>query len=369
MSLVDKMVEMLEYSQDEVSKKFRWLSFIACIGVLMIHNRTYLTMQAPSLVVVGIQRFGSDVLARFAVPFFFLTSGFWFARKGYLDIGQGVQFAAKKLKTLLVPYLMWAIAGVALLTPLCVINNFITKRPLFDRTILALPGCWGKVDALLGVSGAGPIGDMPLWFIKSLLAIFLISPLFLLLRKLSVMFLWLLSLSLLFVGMFVPSVPCLSLSASFVGWFMLGIALHESGCYRYALGRGKTIAYGIIWVIFSLGTVAQLMEWVKLNLVWHRLLACMCNLCGVTFLWGVGDWLLEFKLPRPAGRLFWIYCFHQFVTSYTIATVFFLVGKNDVVALLLYFLGPFFYVPVCCWTAKLLERLLPRVYLVLAGGR
>lgn len=361
--------KMQLYDSSEISHKFRWLSFLACIGVILIHNRTYLTLPEASNLTLFIQRLGSEVLARFAVPCFFAVSGFWFARGGYIRNEEWGAFALKKVRSLLVPYLLWAIIGVVLMSPRCMANNILTHRSIMERTLFAIPGTWEKINALFGITGAGPFGDMPLWYLKSLMALFLISPLFLLLRRFPAVMSWILGLVLIFVGNYIPSVSILSLSANSAGWFIVGIALAESGFHARPLGACWTVLAGLMWITISVVLVAKMMGWICINTNLSVALAALCNLMGIVTFWGGCDYLISIKVPRVGTNLFWVYCFHQFVTSYCMAAISFIFGKSDSVALGVYIIGPFFYFLICYIVGKLLDRCFHTGFSVLNGGR
>lgn len=108
---------------DYLSKKIKFLSFFAMIGVVYCHAYNYFDRFLQSRTVLSeganpgtmLQFFISNGLVRFAVPLFFIFSGylffiqFEFTWKGYL------QKVLKRVRTLVVPFLIWtALAGTFL---------------------------------------------------------------------------------------------------------------------------------------------------------------------------------------------------------------------------------------------------------------
>lgn len=108
---------------DYLSKKIKFLSFFAMIGVVYCHAYNYFDRFLQSRTVLSeganpgamLQFFIINGLVRFAVPLFFIFSGylffvhFEFTWKGYL------QKVLKRVRTLVVPFLIWtALAGTFL---------------------------------------------------------------------------------------------------------------------------------------------------------------------------------------------------------------------------------------------------------------
>ncbi len=69
---------------NEISKKVCWLSLMAMTGVLFIHSNAVGTLTDPATWNSIVQRIFTRSFTAWAVPFFFMTSGFWFARGGYV---------------------------------------------------------------------------------------------------------------------------------------------------------------------------------------------------------------------------------------------------------------------------------------------
>lgn len=69
---------------EQFSKKIAVLSFLAMISVVYIHHKA--VGNAPHVAAWNAvaQRFCTRALTDWAVPFFFVVSGFWFARSAYV---------------------------------------------------------------------------------------------------------------------------------------------------------------------------------------------------------------------------------------------------------------------------------------------
>lgn len=96
-----------------VSKSFTLLRFPLMIGVVMIHCD--ITDQLnPNLQVQwagNAMYLFSNVIGRFSVPMFFIISGFLFFRSGIFNKGTYMAKLRSRVKTLLIPYLLWNLIG------------------------------------------------------------------------------------------------------------------------------------------------------------------------------------------------------------------------------------------------------------------
>ena len=65
-----RLEECSPNSQDVIfGRSFRWLSVFACLGVVLIHSRTYQTLPNAAGGIL-FQSFVSNAIVRFAVPCF-----------------------------------------------------------------------------------------------------------------------------------------------------------------------------------------------------------------------------------------------------------------------------------------------------------
>ena len=280
-----------------------------------------------------------------------------------------MQMLRKKARSLLVPYLCWGLLGALIVMPLICFTNLQTDHPLFERTVFAVPGVWGKCRTLFGLEG-GPTWNLALWFVRSLMPIFVLLPLWQLLGRLSR---W----ALVVVGavcvLAFPEVKipyCFALDA--LGWFLLGMA---ASAFGLALKRLPIWA----WVLAVLGwgtlcaatALVQIGAWPE---AWPHLPAVVGRLvvpCGMLAALGLYDALgcANWTLPRFATKTFWVYCLHGVLTGYFISGSYFVLGKNNVVSLAICILCPFLAIALTLLIGVLTERWLPKVYAILTGSR
>lgn len=127
---------MQTVNQDRINEKMRDVSAVAMLAIVITHSIAIMTFPGAARWNVWIQALVSRSLTcSWAVPFFFLISGYWCHRK--LSEGSIKSFYTKKIKSLFVPYVLWCILGLLLMMPLVVVNNIVTERPLLSRTVFA----------------------------------------------------------------------------------------------------------------------------------------------------------------------------------------------------------------------------------------
>ncbi len=341
---------------EQVSRKIAVLSFLAMIGVVYIHHNAVGTVEPAAWNVVA-QGFLTRGLTDWAVPFFFVVSGFWFARGAFMQGRQGfAQLWAKKARTLLVPYLLWAVIGAAIVLPVYVFNNHVTQRPLLSRTVFGHDSLWGFVDALVGITRNGPQGNLALWYVRTLLIFFLLAPAWKLLARCGKGVVLGLGL-VLALGLPETCIPHTGLKCGSFGWLLLGMGAADWIAANRRLPRGAAIACGVAWA----------------GLAFAKAMGVSCGLerltplAGILFFWSIADWAnLHRDFMKPT---FWVYCLHGALAAYFLSGPLFVFGKSDVSTFLIMLLMPWANLAFCLVAARTARRFAPRVYALLTGGR
>ena len=169
------------YCSRQVSVKIKVLSFWATLAVIVIHSNSLESINDNAFAWwIGN---AIAVLQYWAVPYFFVVSGFFFDRGYVLRDISAREFLRKKVFSLGLPYLLWgAVFGGAVLTPVLMYVNLRGGRPICENTFMDASSSVFAVDRLIGgFSGAPPNGA--LWYIRMLLVIFLFAPIIKWLRK------------------------------------------------------------------------------------------------------------------------------------------------------------------------------------------
>lgn len=345
-------------SVEAMSDKCRFLSLMAMITVVFIHSNTIGTFPEASSWNMFMQNLLTRQMSSWAVPFFFCLSGYWFARGG----GGGYRaLLGKKLKGLLVPYFCWAAIGAVVSLPAFVVNNHMNQVPLLSRTFLSSGDALTILNRLVGLTSLGPSGNMALWYVRSLLVMFLFAPLWwvLLRKKRAVLAVAALGF-VLFCGDFM--IPYLSVRCGSFGWFLLGSCTVGLAERKRMVPYWLSICFGLAYV--GLAAFGSLGYSISGNLV---------PIFGILFFWTSYDYFNSSIIARHSPLLnvptFWVYCLHGPLMGYFLAGIPFVCGKSDVSTFLTMLVSPPLAIGVCLSAAMLCRHWLPRVYALLTGGR
>ena len=302
----------------------------------------------------------SQGIARLAVPIFFFISGFLFFQKvSSLSLELYRNKIKKRVRTLLVPYLLWnGILLVALIGlyfvgyPYSVMKNGFSCEVLFKTFV----GSFHE-------TGAFPL-IYPLWFIRDLFCVCLISPLIYECIKI---------LRLIFVFI-LGTVWILGGEIPILGYYMMSM----SALFSFSLGSYFSLlnlsVNEIVHHLRFAGFIYPIMLF--FDIYFHNnILHNLAILSGIIFvLWGT-EYLLSHKniapIPFLSSATFFVFAIHEpillstirklclriipVINTYTLVISYFIsIGITTVVALGIY---------------AVLRRICPKVLAVLNGGR
>lgn len=197
-----------------LSDKLRILSLISIIFVLYIHSGFHADEIEGMLMNARVQEFVSGMMGRCAVPLFYVISGYLFFLKVPEEMTSIYGKIKKRVRTLVVPYIIGCLFFVGfgvLMTVLPGVSKYMNSSvlPLFSKPI-------GEIlRSIFYDAGNGSPCAFQLWFLRDLILIVAISPLwYLCLKYLKWGF-----VAVVFVLTYfdVPHVPFYSLF-----WFVLG---------------------------------------------------------------------------------------------------------------------------------------------------
>lgn len=345
--------------EKRVSLKLALMSFVAAVLVVCIH--------APYTPVHGLSQLFEDFvgthLAAAAVPFFFIASGFFLGR--HAD-EQGWYGAAlrKRVKTLLIPYLIWCVV-------LCVTRNMNS----FAANVMHHEPLMRYIDLRpINMFGLNPNVNppQPLWYLRALMFFVLASPAFVFLARNKVVF------AISAVGLF--ALGCLHgwIIAAFPGdLFLFALAPLNVLCFLSGIFLGgnphlieKTFPRGgCIVMVVAIGLTAfnAICRYVPLELgsVLTKFLQQIAVLLVI-----VGAWHICPAIELPSilrAQSFPVYLLHGVFLSAV------LVMKNVMPTFIESAAGYVFavaFMVVCSIVAShVLRRFLPRFSKVIFGGR
>jgi len=331
----------------QFSKKITVLSFWAIATVAVIHARNY-GDRTPAWV-MAIEKYISLGLAQWAVPFFFIVSGYWFGLTEYVGFADVIR---KKFRTLFVPYLLWTVIGTIFTTILVLANNVIVGKGLLERTPFSGNGLLEMLSSVFGVLEDGPWGEGVLWFVRVLLIFFILSPLWIVLRKISNFLVVIVA-----VGLIVYPPPC-PIPSYYIGFCILGFGLT-------AVDWSRMKIQSVGWGVFALCLV----------MVCYVLASYLCPryvwLAGIPFWWLFYDVFAIDSCPMRSiyGFTFWIFVTHQIFAAYYMAIGKYLLGYSAASHVFLFATTPFVAIALSVVTGKLVKRSAPEMYAVCVGGR
>lgn len=345
------MLKMMSGSEVAfISRKCRWLSVVAMFAVIIIHCNSIGTFADASYWNRFFQQAFSRVGTSWAVPMFFVISGYW----AYQSLQKETyrKLIRKKVRGLLVPYVCWAVLGALIVLPLICFNNMVMHRTILERTVFAQSSVWSFCDALLGITRGGPMGNLALWYVRTLMLLFLFSPIeHIIVCKLRW---WALFISLILI-LVCPkySIPFMSIESLGVGCFLLGMSLGELGLMQRQLPRLWTIGIGLAWFV---GVII----WTRLSILEQQPtipFQYSIPLLGGLMWFGLYDWFgerIRFSVLLER-KTFWVYCLHGVLVGYFVSGGYFILGKTNAVSIILALLSPVLVLAVC-WGGVLFAR-------------
>lgn len=200
------------------SKVISFLRFPLCVGVVLIHVNV-IPNAGSTPIYDSIHLIFREVIARVAVPLFFMFSGYFFFYKSvdfcFLDYKMKLR---KRIRTLLIPYLFWN---------LTLIMYYLLGRGLglgsqygvgFDFVDWLKP-FWNDYSTPNGSAIASFPISYQLWYLRDLMVTVLLSPIiYLLIKKFRIYFI--VSLATLYITNYFPLITGLNITALF--FFSLG---------------------------------------------------------------------------------------------------------------------------------------------------
>ena len=201
--------------RQSISDILHVVSFIAALCVVAIHAN-----------VDGKWNFVCQTLTSWAVPFFFLQSGFFFGLSSYITRGGGaLLLLKKKFNGLFYPYITWIAIATTICMPLVLFNNHLTGHPLLERTIFAEPSIWSVMDSTFAIGRNSPRHLGVLWFVRALMILFVMAPLWKIMARRSLC--WLLVIAFIFAHFYYPQIDFhgFQLRIGAASYFFLGIAV------------------------------------------------------------------------------------------------------------------------------------------------
>lgn len=350
------------------------LKGLACLCVVYIHSTNIFTYVGESKF-AGLHLILSPllVLANCGVPIFFIVSGY--LSQNTLEKYGYKSMMLKKVRTLLIPYIIWNIFYMVIEYA----GNLVLPGAFADLTKESVIGL---LVTLFGIPFIKPPMYDPLWFIRSLFLIFLISPIInYIVRKVH----WMISIVISILLMFF-NIPIFYNNGFFVNrsvpFFIIGllVAMNREKIHIFIVKIHKSVAGVIIVLTLMLtyldGYIYNLMKQSTNNdlaFVYHILnMITICSmLCAIYILINLKkeDSKIIRLLIYVSEYSFMIYVLHgKIVTILQILSVK-LITQNMFLMFFEILIFPVIAVSINIAIAYVCKRYLPKTYSIITGGR
>lgn len=348
----------------DTSNKITFLSFICIIMVVFIHSSnlpyTYNGSEVSHHWAFAhfIEIFLSGGIARIAVPFFFVISGYLFfinIRDTEISVWFPIKLKSRSV-SVMVPYLLWSILWLA--------------------AVLLLPAAFKhriqstNITSLINIMVFDPINGQ-MWYLLDLMILTVISPLlYILINTFGTMFIvlvicvWILGIN-----------QSLGLDMA-ICFFSIGgfISIHNDKSQYYASIINKRV--NTLLTMFGLGIIANTaytyVQYHDLQHYENIFLRCIIPI-GIMGLWFCDrlyrTQLESFSKMVFAKMAFLIFVAHAPTVRIIGARFIKLFGPSELSALLAYFLAPVITISLVVIVGMAVKRRATPIYLVLTGGR
>jgi surface polysaccharide O-acyltransferase-like enzyme len=359
-----------------ISLRITVLRFPLIVGVLFIHSTGATVNYSDSLggikslsfPVSYIQNFVSEVLARISVPLFFTISGFLFFQHYEFTLKIILKKLKSRFKILLVPYVIWN--SIALLIYF-ILQSIPDLSQFFSGSTKPVSNyrTYDYLNAYLGlnISANSPV-VYQFWFIRDLLLMVLVSPLFWVATRhvfwVSIIFfpmLWLLS----------PDIIIANVSTTAVSFFFLGAVL---AIRQVNLSCVDEHGFKIILIYF----ISALLTSALLTENWHyaEKINTLIVIPGMLSAWYLAGKVLCYpsltkRLILLSSSSFFIFAAHEpFLLGGVRKLIYrFCPPSTSVEVLGYYFFAPILTILITLFLDKLLQAVAPTMHGIVTGGR
>lgn len=351
---------MTEY----LSSKLRNLSAVAILMVIYIHMFYREGTEMPSLMFVE-KTIGSGFCS-VAVPLFYAISGYLF----FLKVPHGLESISlklrKRVRTLLVPYLL---ANILTFLFYVVLNLIAIRVPMIDSIVNFKIFNTMQADGWLGTLNLvfiDPPIAFQLWFVRDLMVVMLFSPLIWITLN------WLKKVN---GGRIIAMIILLSLflldvrsgyMTAFI-WFSVGgyfAVMEIIAGKKCSMGSAPLLIFAICYLVLSV-----LVGVGKLPQYYTRFVPVV----GIPALWMAYDCLGERFLSNRMVADFSKYTFFIYLVHEPLLNIFkklpLLMSRSEGMLLGCYLVIPVIFYISAAFLGKCLKRWFPRAYSIYTGGR
>ena len=349
------------------SQTIDFMRFPLIVGIVMIHCHIESDSLPAATCFINLFHIG---FCRPCVPLFFIISGFLFFRNGTSDRTTYISQLRKRVPTVLVPYLLWNI--LALIWYVMVSRGAIVAKIPTDNIFKFLQYIFwdqlGEPCSFYYEPPTTPV-DYPLWYLRDLIVMSIISPLFYVLLK-GRKGIWVLgALLVCFVAGLGPHISGLEPGAVVFFGFGAYSGIHGldpvEACGRPTVFRAT--AATAIWTALCVASVSGPTAFIRERCIGLGIL------CGVYALTCWASYMTDRRARIPAlltSSTFFVFGLHSLVIGpwrSILSKV--IIPDTSVGMILLYFSLSATVTAFCVASYWLLRRICPPIAKALTGGR
>lgn len=328
----------------KTNDKIRILSFLCTVMVVFRHSRNLVAFWGSEEVnnYTAYIENTMSIFTEIAVPIFFIISGYFFFKYDYYNNHDYATMLKKKIRTLVVPFLFWNIIGALILS-------------LYDPLKIGSSIESGIYNLLLSKWNG------PLWYMRDLILIMFISPLYLWIFKINNKILYILIFLILFFRWWPIDTEILSTEGQLF-FFIGGIIRKYKTILDHNIPTFMFTLLLILWCIFCF----NLFPLPEINI--HRL----NTIIGIVILWRIVDFLSQNIynfLYSLSYYSFFIYVMHTYLVKFIKRIISYFYYGNDLIALLAYLMVPLLTIIITISIAKYWKIKSHNTYYIATGGR
>ena len=362
---------------DYLSKKIKILSFLAIVMVVLVHayNQPERVLHSWKLVKTGenwnawAQLFISNGVARYAVPFFFLVSGWLNYRKARASLPD---LAMTRLRTLALPYLLWS--GISLFVFwLAQQSDFLwalmRANPIgpFATTRVAdySASQWWTRAVIYPVA-------FQLWFLRDLFVCSLLAPL--LIRAFALPRALLATMFALFAALWLTGADFYLVEGEGLLFFSAGLLLAHSGADVQQPPRWFRLRWWLVlWLaVIAVKTGLAFAHWDDPRPLPIIALYRLSQVMGIAVVWFGYDRVMRGAAPaapRLASHAFIVYVMHVPMLNLATQAALAVAGDTDAIRFAVYVGSAAGSIGVCALAGHAMARWTPALSALLTGGR
>ncbi|MFD2966837.1 acyltransferase family protein [Sphingobacterium bambusae] len=309
---------------------------------------------------LSISEIVSHHIGQLAVPFFFVFSGyFFFLKSKSWSFSTYTDQLGKRVKTLLIPYIFWNVIIVAIIVTLQVSYTFLGLGINANYRVL-------QINTVFDLFWGLPI-NIPLWYIRDLMVMVVLSPLFYYFFN-TTKYVGLLVLVLFYLSAFESGFPGLGSTA--IMYFGLGtyMGVYKVDARPFCLRYGKLFLFlAVLFLLLDLYFINHFLS----KYFYRAFLLCILPAIYFAAIKSAKGGRLTKKLISLAPTVFFIYAVH---TIYFLDKLKALWLKTPMSAsgwgmLIGYLLIPFMCIGVILLVYYVFKKFLPSVLAFATGSR